>query len=160
MNEIEVLEIKQIELEINFYKEQAAKNIIEIGKRLIKAKGLVEHGEWENWLKDKVEISSNRAREFMRVTREFSNQRMSVSLTLDKMLTIATLKEEERESFIEENPVEDMTTRELRQAIKDKKELEQKIQDLESRPTRTIEVVKEVPVVPEDYQYYKDKSNL
>lgn len=62
----------------------------EIGERLIKAKELVEHGEWENWLNKKVDISNNRAREFMRVTREFLNQRTSVSLTLDKMLALTT----------------------------------------------------------------------
>lgn len=41
MNEIQTTEIKQIELEINFYKEQIAKNIIEIGKRLIQAKEML-----------------------------------------------------------------------------------------------------------------------
>ena len=82
----------------------------EIGERLIKAKELVEHGEWESWLNKKVDISNNRAREFMRVTREFLNQRTSVSLTLDKMLALTTDPQEKRETFIEENPVEDMTT--------------------------------------------------
>ena len=47
------------------------------------------------------------------------------------------------------------TLKELRQAIKDKKELEQKIEELENQEPRVVE--KPVPVEPDDYQYYKDK---
>lgn len=73
-------------------------------------------------------------------------------LGMTKLLSLGQLEENERETFIEENPVEDMTTRELRQAIKDKKELEQEIQDLKNRPIKTIEVEK--IVIPE---HIKDK---
>ncbi len=49
---------------------------------------------------------------------------MSSDLSLDKMLLLTNIEADERQGFIESNPVEDMTTRELRQAIKEKKELQ------------------------------------
>lgn len=158
MNEIQVLEIKQIELEILFYKKQTVQSMFEIGGRLIKAKELVPYGEWEQWLQDKVDFSIRRARQFMQVTREFGERKTSSLLTFDKMLQLTTLEEKERETFIEENPVEDMTTRELRQAIKERKESEEKANglqiELEQLKSKTLEVVtieKVVEKVPDDY---------
>jgi len=160
MGNIEKSDLSQIEAEITVLKHQTAQNIIEIGKRLIKAKELVPYGEWEEWLGEKVDFSTRRAQQFMKVAREFGETKMSSVLTLDKMLELTTLEVEEREKFIKNNPVEDMTTRELRQAIKEKKELENKIKELESKPPKVIEkeVVKEVVKVPDDYEELKEKE--
>lgn len=38
--------LPQLEVEIKFYLGQTAQNIIEVGKRLIAAKSLVQHGQW------------------------------------------------------------------------------------------------------------------
>ena len=162
MNEVQVTEIKQIEMEINFYKKQTVQSIFEIGNRLIKAKELVPYGEWENWLESKVEFSNRRAQQFMKVSREFKETNTSSFLTLDKMLELTTLDKEERETFIEENPVEDMTTRELRQAIKDKKELEKQVEELKNQEPVIIEkeVEKIVEVMPPDYQSLKGFQQL
>ena len=42
--------LPMLELEIKFYLQKTAENVVEIGKRLIMAKEMVEHGEWQNWL--------------------------------------------------------------------------------------------------------------
>lgn len=154
MSEIVSNNIKQIELEINFYKRQAVQSIFDIGERLIRAKELVPYGEWGQWLEEKVDFSQERARQFMVVANEYSNSKTSWNLTFDKMFALTTIKDkEERETFIEENPVEDMTTRELRQAIKEKKELEEKVRELKNNP-----VVKEVEKIPDDYNKYKETA--
>lgn len=155
MKEIEKSNLNQIEVEINFYKGQAVQSIFEIGERLIKAKELVSHGEWESWLESKVDFSQWQANKFMKVAREFSNRGSLNNLNQTKIFALLAVPQEERETFIEENPVEDMTTRELRQAIKDKKELEEKIKQLENQDPIVIE--KEVEIVPDDYNYYKRK---
>lgn len=129
MNEIETTEIKQIELEINFYKGQAVQSIFEIGERLIRAKELVPKGEWYNWLEKEVKFSRPQAERFMRVSSEFSNRSTLNGLNQSKIFALLSVPKEEREAFIEENTVEDMTTRELRQAIKEKKELEEKLEE-------------------------------
>lgn len=131
MNEIQTIEIKQIELEINFYKEQTARNIIEIGKRLIQAKEMLPHGEWGAWLEEKIEFSQQTANKYMRVANEMGDYASMRNIGTAKLFSLLSLPAEEREAFIEENPVEDMTTRELKQAIKEKKELEKQIEELE-----------------------------
>ena len=167
MNEIDNTEIKQIELEINFYKQQTARNIIEIGKRLIKAKELVPYGEWGKWLDEKVEFSQSMASKFMKVAIEFGDSESIPKVGLSKLIMLTSVSQEEREAFIEENPVEDMTTRELRQAIKEKKELERQVEELKNQEPTVIEKEKIIEVVPGDYEEIKtklkntvDKSNF
>ena len=38
--------LPQLETEIKHYINQISQNVIEIGKRLIQAKSLVQHGQW------------------------------------------------------------------------------------------------------------------
>lgn len=156
MDKIDTTEIKQIELEIKFYKNQTVQSVFEVGERLIRAKSIVPHGEWENWLNEKVDFSQERARQIMIVTKEYSNSKTSWNISFDKMFMLTSLKSEERETFIEDNPVEDMTTRELRQAIKEKKELEEKVKELEEREPEIVE--KTIEKIPDDYEYLKDSN--
>jgi hypothetical protein len=51
--------------------KRVLKDILEIGRRLAIAKGLVPHGEWEEWLETEFGWSSDTALNFMRV-HEFS----------------------------------------------------------------------------------------
>jgi len=144
MDEVKTTEIKQLELEISFYKEQTAQNIIEIGKRLIKAKEMLPHGEWGKWLEEKVEFSQRNANRFMQVATEFSNSTSLTNLTQTKVFKLLSLPQEERDDFIAgthqvngvDKAVVDMTTRELEKAIKEKNEitkLKEKLeQDIES----------------------------
>lgn len=83
-------------------------SIFEIGERLIKAKELVKHGEWEVWLENKVDFSSQQARRLMQVSREFPNRSSVSGLNQTKVFALLAVPKEEREAFIEENPVEDM----------------------------------------------------
>lgn len=70
-----------------------------------------------------------------------------------KSLILARLPEPEREEFIESNPVDEMTTRQLQQAIKEKKELERQLQEEKSKPPE----IKEKEVIPSDYESSKAK---
>lgn len=131
MNEEKQLQIRPletIEAEINFYKQQTAIGIIEIGKRLIEAKEQVPHGEWGKWLKDKVEFSDRTARRFMQCAIEFENRSALTNLNQSKIFALLDVPAEEREVFIstphevngQSKTVDEMTTRELQQAIKEK----------------------------------------
>lgn len=149
MSEIEKSNLNQIEAEISVLKNQTAQNIIEIGKRLIKAKELVPYGEWGKWLEEKAEFSHSMANKFMKVANEFSDSELVPKVGLSKLIMLTTVDQEERIEFIEENPVEDMTRQELRQAIKEKKELEKQVEELKNQEPKVIEVEKEV--YPSDY---------
>jgi ParB family chromosome partitioning protein len=153
-----------IETEINFYKTQTATGIIEIGKRLIEAKEQLQHGEWGKWLEERVQFSYRSAARFMQVAKELSNMPALAGFEQSKVFALLDVPKEEREEFIQSNPVNEMTTRELQRAIKEKKEaerqareLEQENQKLKNKPPQIIEkeVVKEV--IPRDYTSLKHR---
>lgn len=131
--------LEQIESEIDFYKGQFASNTIEIGKRLIEAKALVKHGEWGKWLEEKVNFSHTSAKRFMQVSTEFKDYATLRTLGTGKIFALLSIPQEDREDFItsshevngETKTVDEMTTRQLQQAIKDKKTLEESNKILE-----------------------------
>lgn len=128
MNEVTTRPLEVIETEINFYKQQTASGIIEIGKRLIEAKKQLSHGEWGKWLEDKVDFSSRTAQKFMKCAEEFSNTSPVANLGQSKLFALLSVPSEEREEFInephqingEEKTVFEMTKRELEQTIKER----------------------------------------
>ncbi|MBU3126769.1 DUF3102 domain-containing protein [Clostridium tagluense] len=124
MNEIQTTVIDTLTVEILILKQQTAQNIIEIGKRLIAAKGNLPHGEWGKYLDEKVDFSQRTANNFMKVANEFSNSQTLANLSQSKVFALLSLPQEERETFVKENPVDEMSTRELQQAIKDRDKAE------------------------------------
>jgi chromosome segregation ATPase len=122
MNEIQTTVIDTLTIEILILKQQTAQNIIEIGKRLIAAKESLPHGEWGKYLDEKVDFSETSAKRFMRVAREFSNSPALVDLGSSKLFALLDVPSEEREEFVQVNSVDEMTTRELQKAIKERDE--------------------------------------
>lgn len=124
MNEIQTTVIDTLTVEILILKQQTAQNIIEIGKRLISVKESLPHGEWGKYLDEKVEFGKSTANNFMRVAKEFSNLQAIGSLPQTKVFALLEVPQAEREEFIANNKVDEMTTRELQQAIKDRDKAE------------------------------------
>ena len=127
MNEIQ--NIDTLTTEILILKQQTAQSMIEIGKRLIIVKESLPHGEWGKWLEEKVDFKQTTASKFMRVAKEFSNFHTYENLTQSKIFALLDLPQEDRETFVKENPVDEMTTRELQKTIKEKQDLEEKLKD-------------------------------
>lgn len=107
--------------------------IIELGKRLTEAKSLLQHGEWGDWLKNKVEFSQKTATDYMRIYEEYgmeqetllpsgTNQQAISNLSYTKVLALLAVPREEREEFIEQNDVENLSARELDKIIKERDE--------------------------------------
>lgn len=96
--------------------------VLTIGKCLIKAKEMLPHGEWLPWLAEKVGYSEKTAQNFMRLAREFSNPQAIADLGATKALKLLALPPEEREKFVADHNVIDMTTRQLEQAIRERDE--------------------------------------
>ena len=118
MNEIQ--NVDTLTVEILILKQQTARNIIEIGKRLIVVKESLQHGEWGNWLEEKVDFSYRSAARFMQVAKELSNVPALATFQQSKVFALLDLPQEEREEFVRENDVETMSTRELQKAIKER----------------------------------------
>ncbi len=135
-----------IGMEIRNIKDQTRQmvlyNSIEIGKRLKEAKSKLEHGQWGKWLETAVDYSQSTANNLMKIYEEYGDEQNSLfggatnseaiaNLPYTKALALLGLPNYEREEFIEKNDVEDMSTRELDKAIKEKKELEKKLKVFE-----------------------------
>ena len=123
-----VFNIENTTAEILILKDQTAQNIIEIGKRLIEAKENLQHGEYLEWLKTKVQFTERTAQRFMQVGKEFSNTTSLSHLGSTKLFLLAGLNEEDRQEVIQENKVDEMTTRELEQVVKEKKEIKKQLE--------------------------------
>ena len=115
-------DIETITDEILDLKKTAGEALLEIGARLIEAKSLLSHGEWLTWLSEKVEFSERSANRFMKLAREWTNPTTLADLGASKALALLALPEPERNEFMEEVPVEDMSVRELEKAIRERDE--------------------------------------
>lgn len=142
-----------IATEINTIKRQTQKimlaSSIEIGKRLTEAKDMIDHGAWGKWLQDNVNYSERTAQNLMRVYDQYGDKfgmtemdslfasgapNVFEELSCTQALALLSLPTDaEREEFVKENDVASMSTRELQEAIKARKEAEDRAMDAEKR---------------------------
>lgn len=106
---------------------------IEIGRRMVEAKKMLPHGEFGKWVKEKTGYSQTKANNFMRLFREYGSAQNGIleaganyhtygNLSYSNALALLDLPSDERNSFVEENNVIDMSARELDKAIRERKE--------------------------------------
>lgn len=97
--------------------------IIEVGKRLIQAKSLVNHGHWQHWLELNFQLSHSTAKNFMACAERFGESQSIGFLKSTQMIQLLSLPSaEETEKFIAEKAAEgkkvaEMTIKELREEI-------------------------------------------
>ncbi|AMJ42343.1 DUF3102 domain-containing protein [Anaerotignum propionicum] len=125
MENLTVRNLEVIENEIIQLKEQTARNIILIGKALIEAKSQLNHGTWGIWLEEKFDFTQRTANKFMQLATTFnvSNSNSLSNLGQTKLFLLMDLPDEKRDAFIEENDIESITTRELKEKIKNVKNI-------------------------------------
>ena len=117
--------IEAITGDIQEAKRTGGEAILTIGRCLIEAKDMLRHGEWLPWLNEQVELSERTAQKFMKLAREWSNPNTLADLGASKALMLLALPTEEREQFVEENNVIDMSARQLEAAIRERDEARQ-----------------------------------
>ncbi len=123
--------------EINTIKTQTQKIMmeaaVEIGRRLVEAKGAVGHGGWGAWLERNVDYSERTAQNLIRIFQEYgqgqqrlfgeSNPQAFADLTYTQAVALLGIKNpDERAEFVESHDVQNMTSRELADAIKERDE--------------------------------------
>lgn len=135
-----------IENEIKYYwrKGQAAalECMIEVGRRLCEAKGMIGHGGWGKWVENNFEFSHSSANSFMKLYEEYGADQLTIfgavaesqtfaNLPYSKALQLLAIPREEREEFAREVGAEDLSTRELKKAIDEKLAAEARVKELE-----------------------------
>lgn len=113
-------------------------NSIEIGKRLCEAKEMVPAGQWGKWLEENVRFKQSTAQNLMKVYKTYGSAQGELwgasaksqtfgNLTYSKAVALLAVPDEEREQFIKDNNVDEMSTRQLQEAIKARDEALEKI---------------------------------
>lgn len=102
---------------------------IEIGRRLVEVKSMVPYGEWGSYIEKELNYSQSTANNFMHLYEEYGDQQESLfggndikalgDLSYTKVLRLLALPAEERVEFAQQNPVEEMSTRDLEKALKE-----------------------------------------
>lgn len=161
------VDLPQLEKEIKLYLNQISQNVIEIGKRLIQAKSLVQHGQWLNWLENNFQLKQRAAQTFMACAERFSNTQTSAYLNQSQMITLLALPNaEETEKFIEQKvaegtPVENMSVKTLRNEIKQwnssKEDLDTN-QYAEDQSIETIDISDHIAVQHQDSADQSDSN--
>ncbi len=129
--------LRTLAAEINTIKTQSQKIMmeaaVEIGRRLVEAKGAVGHGGWGAWLEHNVDYSERTAQNLIRIFQEYgqgqqrlfgeSNPQAFADLTYTQAVALLGIKNpDERAEFVENHDVANMTSRELADAIKERDE--------------------------------------
>lgn len=123
--------------EINAIKEQTRKTVylamMDIGQRLLQAKGAVGHGNWEKWLKDNVDYSPRTAQRLIASYERFGDGQQKLfgrsadpeqlaELNKTQIMTLMSIKDEEKcFEFMEEHKdeIKDMPKTELEAIAKE-----------------------------------------
>ena len=130
--------------EIRTFTASMLNSVIEIGRRLCEAKEMLPQGEFDAWVKENTGYGRSTAYNFMKLYAEYGDQQGSLfgasltvqtfgRLTYTKALALLEIPSGERESFVESNNVESMSTRELQDAIRERDAAQREISKLSAQ---------------------------
>lgn len=111
--------IDECTAEILRWKNTIGLGVIRIGQALLWAKEQLRHGEFDAWLRDKIEFSRSSATNFMRIAREVEESSSLARLPYTKVLALLDVPKEEREAFAEEHDAEHTSAAELKRLAKE-----------------------------------------
>lgn len=143
MNELSTTRTPEvIASEVMTLTASALVNIIEIGRRFTEAKEILPHGDFGPWL-EKLGYKTSTANNFMRLFDAYGSKQNSLfgaevenfqtfgKLSYSKALALLEVPAEEREEFVETHPIDDMSTRELKEAIRERDEARKALKEAE-----------------------------
>ena len=141
VGQVRTLEV--IGAEIRTFTASMVNNIIEIGRRMCEAKDMLPYGQFGDWIKANTGYSRSTANNFMRIYQEYGarqgclfgaemeNGQAFGQLTYTKALALLEVPAEEREQFVEDHDVVNMSTRELQQAIAERDAAKTELENLQ-----------------------------
>ncbi|MDD3212100.1 MAG: DUF3102 domain-containing protein [Eubacteriales bacterium] len=97
---------------------------VEIGKRLKEAKSLVPYGEWGMWLSSNVNYSERTAQNLMKLAEENARGGLEQmqELSYTQTLQLIGLPAGDRDAFLADNDVNELSTRELHVLVEEYKQ--------------------------------------
>lgn len=124
---------------------------VEIGRRLVEAKELLPHGEWGDWLKNRVDYSQDTAERLIKLYNGYGSAQGSLfgaeldsksatlrNLSISNALQLLAVPAEERGDFAEAVSADKLSTRRLEDAIRERDEARKRARDAESEKERLL----------------------
>lgn len=142
-------DLRRIEERIQIHKQNIVSSYFQIGDELNEAKerGLVPHGQWEQWVTEQTETSLRGAQRLMQVAKEIPPEMRLGSmgqLGLKSTVALLALPEGEREAMADRAVSEGMSSREVEAAVRQARE--------EAKAEAAAEVAGEMKQLQEDYE--------
>lgn len=104
--------------EARVYSENIAMNMLNLGRVFIEAKKQVSHGAWGEWVATNAGMSARTAQQLMQCYQRFGENAHFARLDKSKMYKMLQLPEGTEERFAEEYDIENMTSREVEEAVR------------------------------------------
>ena len=127
-------EIREHTASMEYHMRGTIYEAVEIGRRLAEARDIAPHGTWLDFLKRETAFSHDKANNLIKVFESYGEQQKSLfgtevsnsdtyrNLSFSKALVLLAIPEGEREEFVETHDVKEMSTRELKEVLRERDE--------------------------------------
>lgn len=137
---------------------------LKIGKLLFEAKAMVEPGGWTKYIEEELPFSHSWANNYMNLYKAYGDDQLSIfgnsqafmNLRPTQALALLAVPAEERAEFVEQNDVENMSTRELQKAIRERDEARKALTESENK---LFDVETELDDAKDDLEQAKNRAN-
>lgn len=110
--------IEDLARQARYFAEGAASNMLQLGRVLCEAKELVDHGDWESWVKDNAGVDLRAAQYFMSSYKKYGADSPLAKLGPSKLFALLPMSNEEIEKMDAEKPLDSRSVREIKEAVK------------------------------------------
>ena len=104
--------------EARIYRATIDLNMWQLARVFTEAKELCPHGEWGVWLEENAQVSERTAQDMMAAYRRFGENPKLAGIGQSKAFKLLPLPKGAEDAFLEENDVQNMSTREIQEAVK------------------------------------------
>lgn len=132
--------VDTVTAEIQYIQQQVKKifydAVVQIGTRLLEVKEMVPHGEWTNYLENRLGYKPSTAQNYMRIAKEFGDRQIALDgtdpqtlfgeLGYAQLLPLLSLPDEDRRELAAENDLPSMSSREIEELVRQKKAAEER----------------------------------
>ena len=165
--------LAEVTQEIREETGQFLRAALRIGRLLFEAKAMVEPGGWSKYIEENLPFSHSWANNYMKLYKEYGNDQTSlfgnsqafVNLRPTQALALLSVPAEEREAFAEENDIENKSTRQIQQlirerdkALQDKQSADDRLEDLQDDLARAQNSAETARQEAKDYLMRLERS--
>lgn len=114
--------LEGLAVQARMFSAGAAMNLLQLGRVLCEARPMIGHGDWEGWVRENAHMPIRSAQQYMQAYRKFGIDPEISRLGASHIIRLLPMSDEEREQLLRDNDVENMTDRQLRDAIRRQRE--------------------------------------